>query len=130
VKLVIEEAGFEELRREADRADALAAVTLAYVEGRSALVRMRAGGRLSGQQYEHGVTDLEKAWGKIAGVPADDLVIERAALMAERHVLRAYDAVHLAAALELMADGELGFACWDDDLRAAANAEELRLVPP
>jgi len=129
VKLVIEETGFEELRRVADRAEALAAVNLAYVEGRSALVRMRAGGRLGGQQYEHGVIDLERAWGKIASVAADDLVIERAVQMAERHVLRAYDAVHLAAALELAGDGDLGFACWDDDLRAAANAEELALIP-
>lgn len=129
MKLVIDEAGFEELRRAADRAEALAAVTLAYVEGRSALARMRAGGRLSGQQYDHGVADLERTWEKIAAVPADDLVIERAALMAERHVLRAYDAVHLAAALELAGDADLGFACWDGDLRAAANAEELVLVP-
>ncbi len=129
MKLVIEEAGFEELRGEADRAEALAAVTVAYVEGRSALARMRAGGRLSAQQYDYAVADLELAWGKIAGVPADDLVIERAALLAERHVLRAYDAVHLAAALELAGDGEVGFACWDGDLRAAARAEGLVLVP-
>ncbi len=93
MKLVIEEAAFEELRRQADRAEALAAGAVAHVEGRSALARTRAGGRLSGTA--------------------------RAPRARRRH---------LAAALERMGDGELGF-CWDVDLRAAAEAEDLSVFP-
>jgi predicted nucleic acid-binding protein len=46
--------------------------------------------------------------------------------LAAKRALRAYDAIQLAAALELRdAGAPLEFACFDDRLRAAARAERL-----
>jgi len=128
MKLVVDEEGSDELRAAADRAHAVAAVTLAYVEGRSALARMRAGRRLGRGKYEAAVADLEAVWTNVAYVPIGDPLVSRAGELAARHLLRAYDAVHLAGALELPA-GETEFACWDGDLRAAAAAEGLSPAP-
>jgi glutamate formiminotransferase len=50
------------------------------------------------------------------------LARETGRALAERHALRAYDAVHLASALAL-ADPDVVVATWDQNLRAAAAAE-------
>lgn len=129
MKLVVDEPGSGEVRRTAKEADSLAAVGLAYVEWRSALARMRAGGRLTSRAQENAAADLDRIWADVASVAADDPLIEHAALLAERYLLRAYDAVHLAAALKLAAEADTSFACWDGDLRAAAESEGLDVAP-
>ena len=58
----------------------------------------------------------------------------RAGELAWRHGLRGYDAVQLAAALAWReaasdAEGEIVFACFDNDLRRAAVAEGLAAWP-
>lgn len=109
-------------------AETLTSSHLAYVEARSALARMRAGRRLT--ESEHGVkkSAFEAMWSDIAVQPVSHSTIARAAGLAEQHTLRAYDALHLASALATEGD-DLAFACWDRDLRKAAGAEGLRLIP-
>lgn len=129
MKLVVDEPGSGEVRRTAKGADSLAAAGLAYVEWRSALARMREGGRLTQRAHDNAAADLDGIWADIASVSADDPLIEHAALLAERYLLRAYDAVHLAAALKVAAEAATCFACWDGDLRAAAESEGLDVAP-
>lgn len=53
-----------------------------------------------------------------------------AAAAAEPAGLRTLDAVHLASAPTLAGDAELGFACYDEPLAAAAEAAGLQVLAP
>jgi predicted nucleic acid-binding protein len=58
-------------------------------------------------------------------------LLQRASQVADRHVLRAYDAVQLAAALEIhAADPSLTLISADAELNAAALAEGLAVDDP
>lgn len=110
-------------------ADSVSTSHIAYVETRSALARMLAGRRLTAGEHIAAVGKLENLWGELAIVPVNDRVITDAAVLAERHALRAYDAVHLSSSLLVHAAREVAFACWDKALRTAAATEGLVLVP-
>ena len=69
-------------------------------------------------------------------VAVNEAVVDRAMTLAETHRLRGYDAVQLAAALELLAVGasaglpQLNFISADNQLNAAAGAEGLKVDNP
>lgn len=111
-------------------ADTVATSNLAYVETRSALARARAADRLAVAAHRAKLRQFRSFWAHLAIVAVDDEVIERAARLAERHVLRAYDAVHLSSALLAASTEALTFACFDEELRAAGARESLTLLPP
>lgn len=67
-------------------------------------------------------------WPAFGVVEVDQPLVERAAALAVDRELRSLDSLHLAAALILPRD-DLVFATWDRRLHAAANAEELQLLP-
>ena len=54
----------------------------------------------------------------LSEIPIDGDLIRSAADLCERHALRGYDAVHLAALLQAGGPAHVTFACWDGDLRA------------
>jgi len=56
-------------------------------------------------------------------------VIRDATRAVTDHGLRAYDGVHLASALAFVQAERLTFACWDGELRKAARASGLTLLP-
>jgi predicted nucleic acid-binding protein len=64
-------------------------------------------------------------------VEVTEQIVSRAMTLAEKHVLRGYDAVQLAAALELQAARDslalspINFVCADDKLNEAAAKEGL-----
>ena len=99
------------------------------MEAHSALARIRAGKRLTAQGYRAKRYELDEFWSGVAVAEVSRQVIRRAAELAVRHVLRAYDAVLLAAALVVREADEIRFACWDDELRQAAHSENLTLAP-
>lgn len=68
---------------------------------------------------------------RYAVVAVTEAVVEDAARLVARHPLRAYDGLQLASALAAHAAApELErFACFDDELRAAAATEGLALLP-
>jgi predicted nucleic acid-binding protein len=76
----------------------------------------------------HGDADSQP---RFAIVSLTEPVLIVAAREAARHALRAYDAVQLASALAVReADPRCShFACFDAELRRAANREEFALVP-
>lgn len=129
VKLLVEENGSEVVERAAGDAEMIAALLLTYVEARAALARMRVDGRLESGSQGEAVAELDRVWATTAKVPVDADLVTRAAALADRHGLRAYDAMQLSGALSIGEAEQPHFACWDDDLRAAARAEGLLLVP-
>lgn len=129
VKLLVEEPGTEEARRAYSDADGIRTTAIAYVEATAALARMRKGERLTAPQLRRALDDLEQLWHGVDVHAISETLLTRAAESARAHSLRAYDAVHLAGALSFAVGEELEFACWDKELRAAAQARGFELIP-
>jgi len=100
---------------------------ISYVEVRSALARMRQGERIDDGEHRHSRERFEAMWQDALRIEVTARLLRQAAQIAERHVLRGYDAVQLAAAIS--GEAEAGFAAWDARLRAAAASEGFDLIP-
>lgn len=118
------------MQRALQAAALIAAAEITYVEAHSALARMRAGDRLTAPGYRARRSELDEFWSAVAVAQISTQVVRRAADLAAQHVLRAYDAVQLAAAVVVREADETWFACFDDELRRAARTEGLTLAPP
>jgi len=87
----------------------------------------------AGQAKKRFRRDFEE---KFFRIEIDTQIIQKAEELAEKHFLRAYDAVQLAAALKADADrtavggSKLIFVCADNALRLAASAEGLAVEDP
>lgn len=121
VPLLIDEIGTQAAGDIWDRADRLVSIRLAHVELRAALAQAARIGRISSKHLRSCVHDLEAVFDQIDMVDVDDDLIREAGELAEDHGLRAYDAVHLAAALRVD-DLELIVVAGDRALLAAAEA--------
>jgi predicted nucleic acid-binding protein len=104
-------------------------VSVGYVEATSALARMRKGERMTSGQLREKREILEQLWRSASVHATSDVLIGSATQVAREDALRAYDAVHLAAALSFAQAERLDFACWDRELREAAAGRGLALVP-
>ncbi len=90
---------------------------------------MRKGRRLTPTQLNRALEDLENIWHGVFSHAVNDALLTKAVESARTHSLRAYDAVHLAGALSFATGEELDFACWDKELREAAEKHAFALVP-
>jgi predicted nucleic acid-binding protein len=108
----------------------LARITL--VETIAAITRRRRGGGLTPGDATIAVADFEYDFvHQYRVIEMSAGLIAHAALMAQRHGLRAYDAVQLAAAvrLHLQASGVILVSA-DDELNQAASAEGMLIEDP
>jgi predicted nucleic acid-binding protein len=129
IKLLVDEPGAEEARSAYSEADGIRTTSIAHVEATAALVRMRKGQRLTPTQLNQALEDLENIWRGVFSHAVNDALLAKAAESARTHSLRAYDAVHLAGALSFATNEELDFACWDKELREAAQKQTFALIP-
>lgn len=131
MKLCTTEPGSGEAQVAAQEARSLAASRIAYVETRSAIARGRAAGRLSDRDAQHARRRLEQLWPDIAALEVSLPLVADAGDLAERHLLRGMDAIHLAAAIRVREEHAepVVFGSWDDDLRGAASRERFATVP-
>jgi uncharacterized protein len=90
---------------------------------------MRKGRRLTPTQFGQALEDLENVWRGLFTHAVNEALLTKAAESARAYSLRAYDAVHLAGALSFAAGEELAFACWDRELREAAQEHGFALIP-
>lgn len=127
VKLIVRERGTEEAAVLWAEADARVSTSLLRVEARSAIARARRGGRVSTRQGAAARAALASVLDEIEYVEPRPEIVELAGGLAERHALRAYEAVHLASALAL-GDRQLTFATWDGHLARAAHASGLAVA--
>jgi len=121
VPLLIDEIGSRPAGEIWDRAARLVSVRLAHVEARAALGQAARLGRVSPQQLRSTVRELDDLFVQIDIVDLDEGLIREAGDLAEERGLRAYDAVHLAAARRV-ADLDLVVVAGDRALLAAADA--------
>lgn len=129
MKLLVDEPGTEEAQRAYGSASGVRTTAIAHVEATAALARMRKGGRLTSAQLRQRIVALEKLWRGIYVHGVTDTLLTQAAESSRTHSLRAYDAVHLAGALSFAAGEKLEFACWDKELREAADKHGFVLIP-
>jgi len=128
VKLYVEESGSAAVAARVERAEAVVTARVTYAEARAAFARHRREGGLTSVALRRVVRELDGEWGTYNLVDLGEPVVRRAGALAERHALRAYDAVQLAAALDVRAaEVDLEFASFDSRLARAAARERLRL---
>ncbi|MGX6447324.1 type II toxin-antitoxin system VapC family toxin [Patulibacter sp. S7RM1-6] len=129
VKLVVREHHSDAVRAGVTAATACTASHLTVVEAHATFARMRAGGRLDGGTYARIASAVDRFWADVAVVPVDGQVVSAGVEIARRHALRGYDAMQLAAALEVARTSVVTFASFDAELEAAATREGLGLLP-
>lgn len=129
IKLLVDEPGTEEAQQAYGDADGIRTTAIAHVEASAALARMRKGGRLTANQLRRKLDELESLWRGLDVHAVSEALLAEAAASARAHSLRAYDAVHLAGALSFAAGEEIAVACWDKELREAAQKCGLALFP-
>lgn len=114
------------------RADPYVATSLmSAVEVRAALAAAARASRIPDvATYRRLVGTCHQDWARYIVIVVDAALIDSAGDLAERHALRAYDAVQLASALVAAASAAtpIGFGTFDVALRRAAAAEGLPLL--
>lgn len=104
IALVLEEPASAQARRQWERTDTCASIELTYVEGRSALARATQHRRISPAKAAADHAFFEELLAEVSPVVLTKAVVRRAGALAADYALRAYDAVHLAAAETLTDD--------------------------
>jgi uncharacterized protein len=126
VKLYVLEDGTSEVRSLIEDSSLVATSVIAYAEARAAFARRAREGSLSRREHGRVKADLESDWSLFLSLEVSAVIARHAGDLAERHVLRGFDALHLATYLALAArmGGEpYRFSSFDARLNAAAVAE-------
>ena len=97
-----------------------------YAEVLSVLNRCLLDRRISREAYRLQKKTFLVDWSALHIVEVTQAVLQNAGSLIERHALRGFDALHLGSALWM---GRPRFACFDERLRSAAEAEGLELTP-
>jgi uncharacterized protein len=110
-----------------DAAERLIATPLVRTEAHAALAQAHRMGRIEPGQLRQGLADLAMLSDQLDSLEITHDLAVAAGEVAERHRLRAYDAVHLAAALTL-GDPTVVFATGDRRLASAARDAGLAVA--
>lgn len=127
LKLIIDEEGSDRAVLVWSSADAVASVSLIIVEARAAIAAATRGRRLTATQASDAVDELDALLRVLYLMPVTDELVSAAAELAAVEGLRGYDAVHLAAALEI---GATVFSSADTTLCTAAERRGLHVANP
>jgi uncharacterized protein len=127
LKLIIDEDGSDRTALIWSSADAVASVSLIAVEARAAIAAAGRGRRLTTAQARDAVGELESLLRVLHVIAVTDELVSAAAELADDEGLRGYDAVHLAAALDI---GATVFSSADTALCAAAQRRGLHVANP
>ena len=108
-------------------AEVLRTSRIAYPEAMAALARRWRQGSLDDQDFDSTREALADDWPYFSAIDLDE---KAAAELAVRLDLRGFDAVHLAAAVEVVAESEAPtfFSSFDRQLNRAARAEGLAVL--
>jgi uncharacterized protein len=130
VKLYIDEEGSVAVREWAEEAEALATSRVAYPEALSAFARRWNRGDLTDEEMSLARESFAGDWPVFLHLPLHE---RRAGGLVVAHLLRGFDAVHLAAAQELaerFPAEEVVFSTFDGTLQRAARSEGLSTLHP
>lgn len=121
VPLLIDEPASSNCETVWDEADDVVSVRIAYVEAAAAIAQARRLDRLTRSQQRAALRLLDETWDQFQLVDIDEPLVRRAAVLADLHSLRGYDATHCAGA-ESVNDADVVAASGDRQLLAAWRA--------
>jgi predicted nucleic acid-binding protein len=101
VKLYVDEPGSADVIRLLQQADIAATSVVAYPEARAALARRRRERSLSPAAHRRARAALDADWPRILSLEVAEPLARRAGDLADTHRLRGFDALHLAAYLNI-----------------------------
>jgi len=131
VKLYVEEAGATTVRRVVQDATQVGTSRVTYAEARAAFARRARERGFAPSAHKALVRSFEQEWETYVRLDVTEPLIKLAGDLAERHALRAYDAIQLASALTLQRDlhaAPMGFVAADLPLLKAAAQERLAIT--
>lgn len=130
VKLYLDEPGRRAVVAAVAAEEVAATQELAYIETHAAFSRAEREGRLGSADLERLREEFEGDWPSYFVVKVSQPLLEQAVKLVDSFALRAYDAVHLAAAQMLSRESTqpLLFACFDRRLNRAAEVIGMRIV--
>jgi uncharacterized protein len=121
IPLLVDEPGSDRAARLWDLSDDVVAMRLIYAEARAALAQATRTGRLATADLTTAIDGLEGLYASLDLLEVDEHLVRRAGELAQRHALRGYDAIHLAAA-ERVRDDATVMVAGDRGLCTAAGA--------
>lgn len=130
-KLYIEENGSDLVRAKVALSSLVSTSRIAYVEAMAAFSRYQREGAPS-EAMQKIVSHFRLDWPKFLSLEVAEPLVFFAGELVQQHVLRGFDAIHLASALYLaeQLDGEeLEVGCWDSRLWLACREAGLATFP-
>lgn len=122
VKLYLNEPFKSDVLSAVKKSEVVASHLISFVEAFSAFARLQRENKFSQQDHETVKKIFAADWADYLQVENSQLIIQQAANFAEAFGLRAYDAMHLAAAHFLLKQNQqVLFACFDQKLNRAAK---------
>ena len=103
LKLYIDERDSGSVRDLYSQAGFVCTHLIAYVELLAGVAKGKSLGRLTEEHQLRLLAEIESGWSQLEVVEIDEALARRAGQLAMRHVLRGFDAVHLAAAERVQA---------------------------
>jgi predicted nucleic acid-binding protein len=127
VKRFVEEAGSDRVDALVAGGEPVATARVAYAEAHAAFARRWRERSIGERDFLRLRRDFDRDWRGWLRLDVTEEILRRVRDLVRRHPLRGYDAVHLAAALELAGEtaAPVVFVTADERLRAAAEAERL-----
>lgn len=101
---------------------------VAYPELRAAVAAACRAGRLSARRLRDVVRAVDALDAEVGTIAVDEALAHHAGDLAQRHALRGFDALHLAAALSAYSE-RLVVVTWDRALADAAHAAGCAVAP-
>jgi predicted nucleic acid-binding protein len=123
LKIYVAEDGSDEVRQQLADCAAAATSAVTYAEARAAFARRRRDGTLTAAVFRAAKRDLDEDWPRYLIVEPTMALCRHAGELAERHALRGFDSLHLAAFLQIVHDvrsSEVRFSSFDHGLNRAA----------
>jgi predicted nucleic acid-binding protein len=130
VKLYLDEPHSDFVSEWAESADIVATSRIAYPETLSAFTRRWSRGDLTDEEWGAACEAVTADWPSFFRVPVNE---NRAGFLVPEHLLRGFDAVHLAAACDLFdwfRSEDVVFSSFDARLLKAARASGLSIFHP
>lgn len=128
VKLYLDEVHSEAVHRWAQEAEVLATSRVAYPETFAALARRWREDDFDEVSVQRVIAAFKEQWPAFAILDLNETVAGKLAIT---HALRGFDAIHLAAALDLRLAAQdilVAFTAFDSRLAQAARAEGLQVL--
>lgn len=129
VKLYVQEEGTKAVQELASQSTSITTSWLAYPEARAAFAGKYRRGELTEEQYRRVIAAFEGDWGSYLALEVSYHILLEAGQLAEKHGLKAADAIHLASGRYIASidrrPASFLFVCHDGQLLRAAQAEGL-----